>query len=111
MSSRKVKGSAAVCWRFTNSPVTSSNVGGRSPRHRGDAMPFGRPPKPPLALAIRFIDDAMELAYMYLRDVKHMETEEEFEQLDILVALLSVNSEIAKFISRKMRRRLRKERK
>ena len=35
MSSRKVKDSAAVDVRFINSPVTSRNVGDRSPQSGG----------------------------------------------------------------------------
>jgi hypothetical protein len=104
MSSRKVKGSAAVFRRFISSPVTSRNVGGRSPQHRGPSM-FGLKPKPPLVLAISMVSDAMEVAFAHLRNAEKMNAEAEFEQLDMLAALLSVNAEITKYIFRVMRKR------
>jgi hypothetical protein len=65
-------------------------------------MIFGRRPKPPLVLAIGMVSDAMEVTYAHLRDGTRMTTEEEFEQLELLAALLAVNGEITKYISRRM---------
>jgi hypothetical protein len=70
-------------------------------------MTFGVKSKPPLALAIGMVSDAMEVAYAYIRDGKRMTTKEEFEQLDVLAALLLVNAEITKYLFRGMRKRVK----
>jgi hypothetical protein len=107
MSSRKVKGSAAVCWRFISSPVTSSNVGGRSPRHEGVTMLFRQARKLTLADAISMMNRAIEVAYRYVRDHNHVATKEELELLDEFAQTCFANYTTAQYISRKMRERSR----
>jgi hypothetical protein len=53
------------------------------------------------------VNDAMEVAYTYIRDGKRMTTKEEFEQLDVLAALLLVNAEITRYMFRGMRKRVK----
>jgi hypothetical protein len=62
-------------------------------------------------MAIGMINDAMEIAYLYLGGNKKLTTEEELALLDILTALLAVNAEVAKHIYRRMRKQLDGERK
>lgn len=66
---------------------------------------FKRKPKPPLADAIRMVGDAVEIAYKYLRDRKHMPSEEELRLLDGLVEALWANHATAQYIARNMRQR------
>lgn len=66
---------------------------------------FKRKPKPPLEDAICMVGDAVEVAYKYLRDHKHMPTEEELRLLDGLVAALWSNHSTAQYIVRNMRQR------
>lgn len=51
------------------------------------------------------VGDAVEMAYKYLRDRKHMPTEEELSLLDRLVAALWSNHATAQYIARNMRQR------
>lgn len=48
------------------------------------------------------VDDAVELAYQYLRDRKHMPTKEELMLLDRLVETLWKNHCTTQYISRNM---------
>ena len=68
-------------------------------------MIFGRPPKSPLADAIQMIDDAMEITYMYLRDTRHLSSQEELALMDRLADSLFAYHATAQYISRKMRGR------
>lgn len=70
---------------------------------------FRRKPKPPLAEAIQMVGDAVEVAYKYLRDRKHMPSEEELRQLDQLAKALWENHGTAQYISRNMHQRFRGE--
>ena len=65
--------------------------------------------KPPLEGAIRMVGDAVEVAYKYLRDRKHMPTEEELKLLDRLVEALWQNHATAQYIARNMHQRFRGE--
>lgn len=66
---------------------------------------FKRKPKPPLADAIHMVGDAVEVAYKYLRDRKHMPSEEELHLLDRLAEALWANHATAQYIARNMRQR------
>ena len=72
-------------------------------------MLFRRKPKPPLEEAIRTVGDAVEVAYKYLRDRKHMPSEEELRQFDQLAKALWENHCSAQYISRNMHQRSRGE--
>jgi hypothetical protein len=76
---------------------------------QGVTMIFGRKPKPPLVLSMGMVSDAMELAYIHLRDGTRKMTEEELEQLELLAALLAVNGEITKYISRWLGKRVKED--
>ena len=65
--------------------------------------------KPPLEGAIRMVGDTVEVAYKYLRDRKHMPTEEELKLLDQLVEALWQNHATAQYIARNMHQRFRGE--
>ena len=69
-------------------------------------MLFGREPKPPLADVIEMIDDAMEIAYLYLRDARHVSAEEDLGLMDRLAESLFAYHATAQYISRKMRGRI-----
>lgn len=70
---------------------------------------FKPKPKPPLEGAIRMVGDAVEVAYKYLRDHKHMPTEEELKLLDGLVAVLWSTHATAQYVARNMHQRFRGE--
>ncbi len=72
-------------------------------------MLFRRKPKPPLADAIRMVGDATEMAYKYLRDRKHMPSEEELRLFNQLAEILWENHVTAQYISRNMHQRSRGE--
>lgn len=70
---------------------------------------FKRKPKPPLLDAIRMVSDATEIAYKYLRDRKHMPSEEELRLLNQLAETLWQNHATAQYIARNMGQRSRGE--
>jgi hypothetical protein len=105
MSSRKVKGSAAVFRRFLNSPVTSSDVGGRSPATQGVPMLFRQRRRLTLGDAISMMNRAIEVAYRFLRERGHAATTEDLELLDKLAATCFANYTTAQYISRKVHER------
>ena len=72
-------------------------------------MCFNRKPKSPLKEAIRMVHDAVEIAYTYLRDRKHMPNAEELILLDRLAETLWSNHATAQHIARKLRQRSRGE--
>ena len=51
------------------------------------------------------IDDAMEIAYMYLRDTRHLSSQEELQLMDSLADSLFAYHATAQYISRKLRGR------
>jgi hypothetical protein len=55
------------------------------------------------------VSDAMEVAYIHLRDGTRKMTEGELEQLELLAALLAVNGEITKYISRRLGKRVKED--
>jgi hypothetical protein len=74
-------------------------------------MNIKRQAKPTVALVSRMIDDIMEVAFTFFRGADKMTTEEEFDQIDTLVALLTLKTETAKYISRHLLNRPRRKRK
>ena len=70
---------------------------------------FQRKPKPPLAEAICAVSNAVEASYQYLRDKKHMPTEEELQLFDQLAETLWQNHSTAQYIARNMHQRFRGE--
>ena len=66
---------------------------------------FKRKSKPPLEGAIRMVSDAVEVAYKYKRDRRHMPTEEELRLFDQLAKALWSNHATAQYIARNMRQR------
>ena len=52
------------------------------------------------------IDDAMEIAYLYLRDARHVSAEEDLGLMDRLAESLFAYHATAQYISRKMRGRI-----
>lgn len=61
----------------------------------------------PLATAIRMTDDAVEIAYQYLRDRRYQPSEEELVLIDKLVESLWQNHATAHYIARSLRARSR----
>ena len=72
-------------------------------------MLFRRKPKPPLAEAILMVGDATEIAYKYLRDRKHIPTEEELRLLNQLAEAMWANHATVQYIARNMGQRFRGE--
>ena len=64
---------------------------------------FKRKPKPPLEEAVQMVGNAVEVAYQYLRDRKHMPSEEELRLLNKLAEVLWTNHATAQYIARNMR--------
>jgi hypothetical protein len=73
------------------------------------AMFFKRKPKPPLKVAIQMVDDAVDIAYKYLRDKNHMPTNDELQLLDALAKNLWSQYATAQYIARNMGQRSRGE--
>ncbi len=72
-------------------------------------MLFKRKPKPPIGRVVEMVGDAVEIAYGYLRDRKHIPTEAELQQLDQLAQILWESHCTAQYIARCMRQRSRGE--
>jgi cell fate (sporulation/competence/biofilm development) regulator YlbF (YheA/YmcA/DUF963 family) len=65
--------------------------------------------KLPLMEAVFLVDDATQITQSYLRDLGHMPTEEELEQLRQLYEMLWPHQVIAEYIAANMNRRARGE--
>jgi hypothetical protein len=65
--------------------------------------------KLPLMEAVFLVDDATQITQSYLRDLDHMPTDEELEQLRQLYEMLWPHQVIAEYISQNMQRRARGE--
>ncbi len=70
---------------------------------------FRKKPKPPLEQAIAMSCDALEIAYKYNRDRKHIPTEEELKLLDQLRETFLRNYGAAAIIARHMHQRFNGE--
>lgn len=68
---------------------------------------FARKPKPPLEEAVRKAEEALEIAYTYLRDRRYVPSREDLYQVHMLAHTFWGHYTTAQYIARQLRERVK----